>query len=142
MMLAGEHQIRHQQGAEQRQRRIQPPQRMSQRVNPFAPARHAEQQQTLDQHRQAHGNGTKEHRLHRMQQHRPDGFAKQRQAQQKQQAEQREQTDCDKPQPLGKHRQTRQMPGQMSDHQRQHTGAHGHGEPAGSEMTNESQRLG
>jgi hypothetical protein len=142
VLLAGEHQVGHQQRDAHRQRRVGPPQRMGQPDRRRAPARHAEQHQAVEQHRQAHGDGAEEHRLHRVLQHRPHGVAEQAQARGEQQGKQAEQADVEQPQPLGQRRLAGQAPRQAGEHQGEHPGAHGHGEPIGGELADEGQRLG
>ncbi|MDR6355851.1 hypothetical protein Q3H58_002522 [Pseudomonas psychrotolerans] len=61
VLLASEHQIGNQHPAGQRHGRIQPPEAEGHRHHGFTPARQAEQQQPIDQRRQAHGNGAEEH---------------------------------------------------------------------------------
>ncbi|MCY1521610.1 hypothetical protein D9M68_564310 [compost metagenome] len=142
MILAGEHQIGHQQGHAQRQRHVQPPEPMGQGEHAFAPVRHAEQHQAVDQGGQPHGNGAEEHRLHRVQQHRPQGVAEHQDARDEQQGETGEEDGIEQPEDFAQAPLQRPAPGQRRDHQCQRAGAHGHGEPVGCELADEGEGFG
>ncbi|MDT4864897.1 hypothetical protein FQZ97_996730 [compost metagenome] len=77
-----------------------------------------------------------------MQQHRPQGVAKQQDACDEEQAEAREQHRVEQPQRLAEAPLQCPAPGQRRQHQGQRAGPHGYREPAGGELADERQGFG
>ncbi|MNQ93823.1 hypothetical protein D3C85_1093050 [compost metagenome] len=139
VFLAGEHQVGNGHAAQQCQADVEPPQRLDPGQDAHAPAIDAEHQATVEDGRQAHGDGAEEHRYGGMGEDPPRFIKEQHPARGVQQGKQHEQADGQQPQGFGQGVQAGYI--DLRQGQGEHAGAHGRGEPVGGELTDHFTRM-